>query len=242
MNIEHKKTALEDDSLLYQKRDDSLGKKDTSALSGRQKIGYFKDYYLKAVIVALIAAAVAAALIYNMFFRYQNTVLSAAVVGDAWITDTDGLVQALRDYYGLTNENDYIIVEHYNPEDYASQIKLSTYVAAREIDLLLCSEDIFNQYAEMGFLYDLSQELPDEIYQRFAAQAVKASQVDTDDDGNILKTYPAAPYGFDITQNAVFQKYGGTGTSDQKVILAVIGNAQEHMDSIVKFLDFLLQE
>ena len=47
MDIKQKKTALDDDSILYQKRDDTIGKKDISSLSGRQKLQYFKDYYLK---------------------------------------------------------------------------------------------------------------------------------------------------------------------------------------------------
>ena len=47
MDINQKKTALDDDSILYQKRDDSIGKKDISGLSGRQRLQYFRDYYLK---------------------------------------------------------------------------------------------------------------------------------------------------------------------------------------------------
>ena len=47
MDVKQKKTALDDDSILYQKRDDTIGKKDISSLSGRQKLQYFKDYYLK---------------------------------------------------------------------------------------------------------------------------------------------------------------------------------------------------
>lgn len=238
MNIEHKKTALDDDSLLYQKRDDSLGKKDTSSLTGKQKLGYFRDYYLKALIVGLLITAMAVALIYTMFFRHQTTVLSVAFVGNAWVADTENLTQTLRDYYGLTDKNDYISLEHYDPNEYTSQIKLSTYVAAREINLFICSEEIFDQYAEMGYFYDLSKILPKEVYQKFEGQIIKASQIDRDDDGTVLKTYPAAPYGIDVTENAVYREYGG---AESKSILAVIGNAEENMDNIVKFLEFLAQ-
>ena len=53
MDVKQKKTALDDDSILYQKRDDTIGKKDISSLSGRQKLQYFKDYYLKFCILDL---------------------------------------------------------------------------------------------------------------------------------------------------------------------------------------------
>lgn len=236
MNIEHKKTALDDDSILYQKRDDSLGKKDTSNLNGKQKIGYFKDYYLRAVLVGIVVVVIAGSLIYNMFFRHENTVLSVAVVGDVWISDMEALTQELRGYYGLTKESDYVSLEHYDPEEYTSQIKLTTYIAAKEIDVFICSEDIFKQYAEMGFLYDLSKELPGDLYRKFASKAVKASQVETDESGNVEQTSPPAPYGIDITETSFYQKNGAT---DEKAILGIIGNTADNMDNIVKFLEYI---
>ncbi len=239
MNIEHKKTALGDDSPLYQKRDDALGKKDTSHLSGKQKVGYFKDYYLKSVIVAILVAAIASSLIYSMFFRRQNTVLSIAVVGDVQVADTDGMTQQLRALYGLTDKNDYVVIEHYNPDDYASQIKLSTYIAAKEIDLILCSEEIFGHYAKLGFLYDLSEVLPKTLYQSLSRLAIEASQEDTDDAGNVTKTYPAAPYGIDMTDNARFRSFGGS--AKEKAILCIVGNAEKNMGNIVQYLEWATQ-
>lgn len=62
MDINQKKTALDDDSILYQKRDDSIGKKDISGLSGRQRLQYFRDYYLKFCILAIALLVVAVSL------------------------------------------------------------------------------------------------------------------------------------------------------------------------------------
>ncbi len=236
MNIEHKKTALDDDSVLYQKRDDSLGKKDLSDLNGRQKIGYFKDYYLKAVIVAIIAAAVLASLIYTIFFRHQVTVLSVALMNDVWMERSDDFSQTLRDYYGLTDKNEYIQVDYYNTDDYAAQMKFVTLAGAGEIDVMLSSEDTYLQYAKLGYFEDLSQVLPADVYANWKDRMIETQQEETDDYGKVIQTWPAAPYGIDISGNKRYEEYGGT---DTRVILSIMGNTKDNMDHIVMFLKFL---
>lgn len=76
MNIEHKKTALGDDSVLYQKRDDSFGRKDLKSLTRKQKLQYFKDYYLMKVVVVLAVLIAVGSLLNGMFFNRSECVLS----------------------------------------------------------------------------------------------------------------------------------------------------------------------
>lgn len=235
MNIENKKTALDDDSLLYQKRDDSLGKKDTSSLSPVQKLGYFRDYYLKAVIVGVIILAIAASLIYNMFFRHQYTALSVAFLNDARIVDTQALSQDLYQYYGLTRADDFVDIENYNMDDYTLQMKFATLVAAKSIDAIVVSQEDFEYYAGLDYLIDLKQLLPADVYDKWKDRIVTGSVVDTDDNGNVIKTYPAAPYGIDISDCALFQNYEKIG---DKAILGIVSNT-ERLDNVIYFLDYV---
>ncbi|MFR8170950.1 MAG: hypothetical protein ACLU9Q_09020 [Marvinbryantia sp.] len=236
MNIDDKKTALDDDSLLYQKRDDSLKKKDTSNLSRSQKAGYFKDYYLRTVIVVIIAVIAVASLVYTMFFRHQTTILSVAFINEAWLVDNTGLDDALREYYELTSDDELLDCSNYSLDEYGDQMKLTTLIAAQAVDILVCPEDQFNEYSEHGYLADLSELLPADLYGQFADQIMESSEIETDDDGTVLNTLPAAPHGIDISDNAVYQAYGGMG---EKAILCVLTNT-ERTDNVIRFLEYLL--
>lgn len=236
MNIENKKTALEDDSILYQKRDDSLGKKDTSNLNRSQKVGYFKDYYLKAVIVAIVVLIAVGSLVYTMLFRHQTTILSVAFINEAWMANTDLLDENLRDYYELTSQDELLDCSNYSLDQYGDQMKLTTLMAAQTIDILVCPEEQFIQYSELGYLADLSELLPADLYAQFEDRILESSEVETDNDGAIINTYPAAPHGIDIADNAVYQAYGGIG---EKAILCVLSNTQR-ADNVIRFLEYLL--
>lgn len=235
MNIEHKKTALDDDSLLYQKRDDSLGKKDTSNLTKLQKVEYFKDYYLKAVLIIIAVGILAAVLIYNMFFRKQVDVLQIAFLDDAYAAESERWQSDLRDYYGLTSKDEYIALDYYNLDDYTAQMKLSTMLGARVIDLMVCDEESFQRYAALGTFADLSEFLPKDVYTKFQDDIVEASEEETDVNFNVTKTYPPKPYGIDITDNAVYRQYGG---SESRTILGVVVST-ERTENVLKFLDTL---
>lgn len=236
MNIDNKKTALEDDSLLYQKRDDSLGKKDTSNLNRSQKVGYFKDYYLRTIIIAIIILIAAGSLVYTMFFRHQTTILSVAFINEAWMAGTDLLDENLRGYYELTSKDELLDCTNYNLEEYGDQMKLTTLIAAQAVDVLVCPEDVFQQYSEFGYLADLSELLPADLYAQYEDLIIESSAVETDTDGTVLETYPAAPHGIDISANAVYQAYGGLG---EKAILCVISNT-ERTDNVIRFLEYLV--
>lgn len=235
MNIENKKTALDDDSAIYQKRDDSLGKKDTSSMNTVQKLGYFKDYYLKSVIVCLIILAILASLIYNMFFRHQVTVLSAAFVDNARILDTAALSSDLYQYYGLTRKDDFVDISNYDSNDYASQMKFTTLAASQSIDVFVFSEDEFRRYAGMDYFANLKKLLPADVYAQWKDKIVTASVVETDDDDVVIDTHPAEPFGINISGSALYERYGGTG---EDAILAVFANT-EHTENIIRFLDYV---
>ncbi len=235
MNIEDKKTALDDDSLLYQKRDDSLGKKDTSNLTRKQKVQYFKDYYLKALLVVIAVLILAGALIYNMFFRHQVDVLHIAFINGAYVSDTDTMQNDLRDYYELTSKDEYISLDYYNLDDYTAQMKLSTFLGARVIDLMVCDEESFAQYSALGCFADLSEILPADVYAQYKDQIVMGHEEETDENFNVIKTYPDKPYGIDITDNAVYRQYGG---SEKKSILGIVAST-ERLENVMKFFTYI---
>lgn len=114
-------------------------------------------------------------------------------------------------------------------------MKLTTLIAASAVDAIICPEDLFLQYSELGYLADLSEILPAGLYAQFEEDILESSEVETDNDDNIVNTLPAAPHGIDITDNAAYQAYGGMG---EKAILCVLSNT-ERADNVIRFLEYL---
>lgn len=236
MNIKDKKTALDDDSLLYQKRDESFGKKDISGLNKKEKAGYFKDYYLKKVIIAVIAIALIASIINTTVFNRQEMLLGVAFVDTACVADPEGLNDYLKDALEITGKNDYLDLSNYNLDDYSSQIRFTTLTASNAIDIIFCDEANFEKYSGLGYFADLSQFLPADLYEKVKDRILLSSEVKTDENNNVIETYPAAPHGIDISGNALYKEYGGTA---DHVIIGVMANA-EHTDNIIRTIEHLI--
>lgn len=236
MNIENKKTALDDDSILYQKRDESFKKKDTSHLSAKGKAGYFKDYYMKPLIAIILIGIFASYMIYTIFFKHQETVLSVAFLNEAYLAQTDALNADMRAYYELTDEDQLLDIAYYNLDDYAAQMKFTTLTAAQSLDVVVCPKAVFEQYSKFGYFEDLSAVLPKELYEKVSDRILESSEEETDLDGNVTATMPPAPHGIDIAGNALYTDYEGIGDD---VILCIVAGSK-NMDNAVKFVDHVI--
>ena len=180
MDINQKKTALDDDSILYQKRDDSIGKKDISGLSGRQRLQYFRDYYLKFCILTIVLLVVAVSLIYTIFFRHQETVLSIAVINDTAISNYEDLTDYLQDYYQADGRHQLVTVSNYYLEDPNQQMAFTT---------KLVSPDVSDA---------------------FSSHLVPGHTEERDNEDQIISTGPELPYGVDIADTPLYTFFGGT--------------------------------
>lgn len=235
MDIEHKKTVLDDDSVLYQKRDDTIKKKDLSSLSFRQKLQYFKDYYLKFCILFIILLVIGINLIYTVFFRHQETVLSIAFVNDAAISDTEGMIADLLEPYQADDRHRIISVNNYYLEDPNQQMAFTTRLVANDIDIVICDRDTFENKSSAGFFLDLSELLSDDDSAAFSADFVNGQRTETDEQGQILSVGPETPFGIDISASSFYQKYGGNA----KEAILCISAGSERMDAAMTFLELL---
>lgn len=233
MDINQKKTALDDDSILYQKRDDSTGKKDLSTLSGRQKLQYFKDYYLKFCILAAILMVVGVSLIYTIFFRHQETILSIAVINDTALADAEGLTDYLQDYYQADGKHQMVTVSNYYLEDPNQQMAFTTKLVTGDIDIVICDQETFDSESISGFYLDLSNQLSSEASAAFSDDLVIGHTEERDNDDQIVSTGPDLPYGVNIADTPLYTSFGGTA----KEAILCITSYSEHTDTALTFLN-----
>ena len=233
MDINQKKTALDDDSILYQKRDDSIGKKDISSLSGRQKLQYFKDYYLKFCILAAVLLAMSISLIYTVFFRHQETLLNIAVINDTSLADAEGLTAYLQDYFHADGKHKLITVSNYYLEDPNQQIAFTTKLVTGDVDIVICDQETFDSESASGLYLDLTNALSSVASSAFSDHLIMGHTEETDEQGQIIDTGSTLPYGIDISDTPLYSYYGGT--ADQAILCITSGS--KHTETALTFLD-----
>lgn len=237
MNIEHKKTTLDDDSILYQKRGDSITKKqDLKNLSGKQKLFYFKDYYLKAVIIAVIVCIIAGTLLNSMFFNRKTSILSIVFLNDSYLDDTEGLQDTLTEYLAPESKNDYVTATDYNIEDYQVQMAYSTQLMAGGIDVVICPQEYFEEASALGVFTDLSEFLPADLYAELSGKMLESREAETDDYGEVISYYDAKPHGIDLTGNTRYEKFGGFDTNP---ILCVSKNSA-NTENVIRLIEWFM--
>lgn len=234
MNIEHKKTTLGDDSILYQKRDDSLGKKDISNLSTKDKAGYFKDYYLKIVLVIAAIAVGVIYLIYSTTIGRSNTAASVVFLNESYIYNPDGVSDALKEFLNIERKKDYVAVSNYDLDNYQENMAYVTQMTTGTVDVVICPKDYFESGCEGGFFADLGEVLPEEMYESLKDQLLEGRYAVTDDEGEVISYEDPLPYGISIQDSARYEEFGGA-LSDS--VLCVIANS-ENTDNTLQVISW----
>lgn len=238
MDIKNRKTVLDDDASLYQDRDQSFKRKDISHLTKKEKFGYFKDYYLKQVLVVIAVVILVVALIYTTVFNRKETILSVGFLNETYMDQTDCLKfsEGVRNYYGWKDENQIIDISYYDLDDYAMNMKFATMTGARELDAVVCPKETFEKYSGLGFFEDLSKALPETLYREVSDKIVESCEVETDEEGKVTKRFPAKPYGIDIAGNPLFGDCEGIG--DDTIFCVVAGS--NNQENAVKLADYIV--
>lgn len=234
MNIEHKKTTLDDDSAFYNKGKDTVTKEELKNLSSKQKFQYFLDYHLKKVIVIGAVVIFAAVLLNTMIFNRTENAMTVAYINDCNITDTETLETDMRDFLDIPDKHDTVGSSYYYTEDYQMNMAFYTHVAAGGVDLIVCDEESFKDIAEGGMLADLSTYLSEDIYEKLSDHIIMAQMADeTDTEGNVYSYYPEQAFGIDITGNTYYESLGGTPT-DPLILCVAAGS--ENQENALKLL------
>lgn len=238
MNIEHKKTALDDDAYIYTRNRDETNKETVKNLTRKQKLTYFKDYYSVKVLVGIILVVMICSLLNQTVFNRSSCLLSIACVDDRQIIKAEEMGVALEEYLPIEGKNDYASVSYYDRDDAQMNMAYVTHYATGSIDLIICSEDYFKEASAQGMFADLNTFLTDENKALLSDRFLNAQIAQTDDDGAVIGYEDEAPYGIDISDSEIYREYDGIG---DKVILCVHVNAG-NKENAQKAISFFFEE
>ncbi len=239
MDVEHRKTTLSDDASIYSRTKDTVTKDELKSMPFKQKIAYFKDYYMYGVAGLIAAAVFIIYMVYTSIINPSKDVLSVVCLSDAFVSETEEMGDSIKEYLGIERKKDYVGVSYYDTSDYQMNMAYMTIAGAGQLDLIVCSYEEFQRQANMGLLADMKEFLPAETYQSVSDRLVTGHTVETDMDGSVTAVGSELEYGIDITDSAAVGQYVTTGAD--RIILCAFA-APPNRENALRTIDYFLQK
>ena len=234
MDLKLKKTALNDDAMIYKRSKDTITKEELKKLPFKQKLGYFKDYYLMKVIVVIIIFAMIFSVLNSAVFNRSECILAICFLNNSMVTQSDELSASLEDYIGPENDNDYVGTEYFYLDNPQSSMAFATRIAAQAVDIIICSYDDFLEQSESGMLFRLDEFLPADMYDALSDRILENKVASLDFEGNVTSYTEPFPFGIDLSDNKTYTDYGGR---EAHPVLAVAASAK-NQENILRAITF----
>ena len=164
-----KESVLSEGAEIYRHEGaDSTEREKWENMDFRQKLAYFKDYYLLKMVAAIVAVVFAGSLLWQMLAPKPEAVVSVAVVNDYWDDEaTASLISELSEKLGLVSSKQTVEIDdsfYFDDEtmtsDGAANLqRFTTYMIAGTVNLVISDEEEFMKLAKAGYLMPLSEAL-----------------------------------------------------------------------------------
>lgn len=204
-----------------------LEREKLSQMKFTEKLEYIWTYY-KPVIFGIIGVIVLIFIIRNQIenSKYYD-ILSIGVANSSSMESLEPLEAELKEEFGDPEDNyqrvgidtTFTFGMDMSNGDYNTVMKFAAVTAAKELDLLICNEDVYEHYNDQEYFMDLTELLSEEECQKY-----NISEGDT---------------GLEITDLPRYQEM--QLTSYEPVYLAVLVNAQ-NLDTTRAFINYLEEE
>lgn len=200
----------------------------------RKRWEYFKDYYLRTVILCAVLILGGTYFLYTSFFGYRENAVDVLFVETVEM-DLEQVRSGLAE--ALDTEGEEILVEQLGVDAALSQTILPARIAAGDIDIFIADRQVFLEYAEKGAMEDLEEVLPEDLYEEVKERLISGQIQETDIQGTVTDTKEARPYGISLLE---LDSMKGPGDVMQEPVLGIIRGADDlemELDVIGFFLD-----
>ena len=167
----------------------------------KDKIAYYKEYYLKATLAILAAAIFIGYIAYTMITAPDDTAFAA----DSSSTE---LLDSFVDYAGIdTKKHDAYIDASMHYGDAADNMtgygyvdleKSMAVIAAKELDVLVGDQSAFDYYCKSEVFSDITTVLPDDLMEQFKDKLYYYTNEETNE---------TLPLGIDVSDAPKLQEY-----------------------------------
>lgn len=228
--------------------------------SPKEKLSYFKDYYLKATIFIVIGIIFFASLLHSMLSGPKDTAFAALFFNDLGDSSDTTLADNFAEYMGIDTKEHEVYIDasmnyHETPavteelpteqsteyslggssmyayDGYVDIQKSMALIASKELDIIVGDEEAFSYYAKAECFADITTMLTDEQLEKFKDAMFYYTSPETG------KTIPVGIYVTGAAKLEEFYYYYG----DVEPILGFIVNSQ-NPDNALAFLDYIYME
>lgn len=230
-----KQTRLGEDADIYQPRIEQSEKQKLKDMTPRARMAYLWEYYKIHAFIVILAIALVSYIIYTIATPNIKPQFYAAMINNT--IDAEILEEyknEFTEYLELDPETENVefnttfIFSQQNKYSIDLKQVLSTYIAAKEIDVIIAPESEFKAYAYHGFLAKLSDQLPTDIYSSLT-DYFYISDLTDDPEKNV--------YGIYLTDTKLYRE---NADNTDPYVLGIVGNYQ-HEDNTIEFIRTLFQ-
>lgn len=240
-----KKTVLNDDAGIYQKRNDRQDRPNFSEMSKQEKFQYFKDYYAKQVIFGTLILGFLIYILYTIIAPHDESLLYAAVINDDLeVTKKEQMIEKFGNLiqYNPSRQNmlfdDSFYLEADNI-DLITQSKIATYTYAGSLDVIIADEDVYQYYVDQGYFFDLTQVLPSDTYSKLTDKLYMAKSTGNEDSSE-------KAYGIYLDSSKVYTDISANyqkvySNEPKKMVVGIVQNTKNY-DVCIEFVNYLFSK
>ncbi|MFA9465978.1 MAG: hypothetical protein ACERKN_16990 [Velocimicrobium sp.] len=235
-----KDTQLDDSSALFNHRESKNEKEKWSSLSGKEKLQYFKDYYLKFVLLFLVLLVLIISFIISIITKKETALTLTLVNGVISEETADDIASMLSKSLDLNQKKETVLIDQTLYTDSSdseklsdvSEQKLSVYFYSGQYDLIIAEQSIIEHYASLGYFCNLEEFLPSDLNNTFSPSYLytKGSN-DTDSADTKL-----AAYGISLKD---FQGFSSLIETMHNPVIAVSISTKHKNESLLALRSFL---
>lgn len=235
LNVKGKKTSLDEQASIYEKRDEGESEKSKwDRMDRKQRITHFKTYYLRPLIIGILVLCVAGFFIYKDIIMKKDVIYQCAVLneqafdipltefGEGYVTylgmDPDKQLSSFHLFY-----TDAELARAVGASASSDLTQVSSMIYARKLDSIIADQVDYDTYMKEEVFMDLS-ELLSEAELAVIQDYLYVPEVPDQEAGH--------PYGVYLDQSPVYETiFRDGGGIVEKPIFGVIFNSEKKEES-----------
>lgn len=204
----------------------------------REKLAYFREYYLKMTIAAIVVAVFAISILHTILSAPEDTAFAAFFFNNIGDYSNTELIDGFVEYTGIdTKKHDAYIdaslsysADEANFEAYIGIEKAMAVISVNELDVIVGDSEVIDYFFKSECLHDITTVLPEDLLETFQDKLYYA-QAD--------ESKEKIPVGIYVTDSPKLNKY--YHYADKEPILSFIINS-DSMDNAIAFLRYIYME
>lgn len=207
----------------------------------KEKLAYYKEYYLKMTIVIIIAVIGAISLAVSILTGPEGTAFAAYFINNTGSVTDDTMLQDFVSYAGIDTKKYEAYIDtslSYDPtaSDYYAYIaieKSMAIISTNELDVIIGDDIAINYYAGGECFADITTLLPQDLMEQFSDKLYYYTNEETGE---------AIPVGIYVEDSPKLQEYHYYDYTDgRKPILGFLVNS-DSIDNAITFLRYIYTE